>query len=732
LQSVETKTFTVNAFLKATITKTFTVDAFLQDTFSKTFSADSILVAFDNGPWSETEDFNIGVNTYYKTFSVDAILQATGTKEFTVDSILQATGTKDFTVDAILKATSVKELTADAFLQGTLTKTFTSDALLQETGLTKEFTVDAILGYVGSKELTADAELVCGREFGDNWQRKMWFSDPYYWRSRQDGSNLIFEYIHKDNLSGDNWATNANATISTSGCCADFTVRGSQDGIPTTIHYTDGTDTWIAESNEDSATGWAWQNTTKVFDATESGDTFTKVNLASDRVAVNPVLWASAVFYDSSEGYYWVQAREQTTSGDITGWDAKVDVSSVTNTSFIYGNSVRSIGGQAEKADMIFAWKEGATLKSRYWDLNSFETEQTIATGSDFKAHFDLEHSEDSGSKHIHVVYVAADGTVEFRDRAVGDTGAWEAADTISDDVTGHSGVGIVEHGDGLFSVIWEHDNIIEFRIRDCDAGTWNPLLVSNAFEFNPTTAVAPTTTVAQIQTADSIPSWTDVVICWIGVDGAETCAEGFGVLISTVTKELTVDAILKGTLSKELTVDSILINRLTKDFTADVLLQATYTKTVTSDAILQKTQEKTFTLDAFLQLTGSKDFTVDALLQKTSTKTFSADSILVVTKTLDFTVDAILRIVGSKDFTVDSLLKGTLSKTLTADVLLHVPKVLELDAILEDRSLDALMKDRSIDTKIKDDVFTPETKNKELNAKLKSRSLSAIIRIND
>jgi len=142
---------------------------------------------------------------------------------------------------------------------------------------------------------------------------------------------------------------------------ADFTVRGAENGIPITIHYSDGIDTYIAESDEASGTGWAWENTTKVFDGVNDSGTYKKVNLAANRNSAGNSLWATVVFDDTSN--IWVKAKLQSTSGDITGWDASTDVSVNTNTDPVWGQSVRSIGetGPA-KRDMIFVWKQGSAL----------------------------------------------------------------------------------------------------------------------------------------------------------------------------------------------------------------------------------------------------------------------------------------------------------------------------------------------------------------------------------
>ena len=187
----------------------------------------------------------------------------------------------------------------------------------------QELPAEFISRQGAGQDLASEFRVRCPRQFGGNWQRKMWHVGAYYWRGRYcpTDDRLEFEYIAEDGLAGNVWTENANARIDASGFTgpsACFTVRGGQSGIPTTIHYGDGADTWIAESDEASATGWAWENLTKVFDGT-APDWHRQPNLAANRTTPTPRLWATAVFYDQSEGKQWVRARRQSTGGDITG-----------------------------------------------------------------------------------------------------------------------------------------------------------------------------------------------------------------------------------------------------------------------------------------------------------------------------------------------------------------------------------------------------------------------------
>ena len=211
-----------------------------------------------------------------------------------------------------------------------------------------------------SSSESSSSSAKCPRQFGGNWQRKLGFDGTNYWRARYDITNdrIICEWIAQNNMGADNWTENENARIDASGfdasvLDADFTIRYAGEGIPLTIVYSDGVDVYIAESDEATATTWSWENTTKVFDGVSDGGAYQRVNLASDRNTGNNKLWVTSKFDDTSNE--WVKARKQTTSLDITGWGAAEDVSVNTNTDFIYGQSVRSVGETgAAKTDMFF------------------------------------------------------------------------------------------------------------------------------------------------------------------------------------------------------------------------------------------------------------------------------------------------------------------------------------------------------------------------------------------
>ena len=372
----------------------------------------------------------------------------------------------------------------------------------------------------------------------------MWFVEPNYWRGRHDPGtdNLVFEWIDKDDLAGDNWAENTNAgdhaRIDCSGWTglrADFTVRKASSGLKTTIHFSDGVDTWVAESDEASATGWTWENLTKVHDGTTDDATYQQVNLAADRQIANQ-LHATAVCHKSSN--YYVVDKFQTKNKDITGWDAAVDISTNTNTTAIYGNSIRSIGASgANKYNMIAVWKEGSSLKSKWYDGDWDEAEQVIdATAASNIAQFDLEHGENLGEKEAHVIYIESDGTIKWTDREDGNNVAqsWTAPETICDCAHGHYGVGIVEHGDGHLYTVWSADTFIEYREHLCVGETWDPILANDPAVFDTTAdAVVDTLTVRQLQTPDDILPTRNLLLCWIGDTVGDPCELGWGIFHS-------------------------------------------------------------------------------------------------------------------------------------------------------------------------------------------------------
>jgi len=368
----------------------------------------------------------------------------------------------------------------------------------------------------------------------------MWHAHPYYWRARYDDDNdrIIFEYIDETDLGGDNWVENENARIDASGfdagaLAADFTVRGVENNIPTTIHYSDGIDTWIAESDEASATGWAWENTTKVFDGT-APDTYKRVNLCADRATPNHKLYATAVFSDDSESTKYVVCKIQSTALDITGWGGAITISDDTNTDFIYGQSCRSVGASgAEKDDILFVYKEGDVIKSQYTSAGVVRGIQTVdAAAYSGVTGFDLEHSTVYDEKICHVLFIDADGTIKNIHREDGYTTAWSGTDTLSSHTQGHGGVCISEHGDGIMYFLWKHNTLIEYRIHRHNPEVWVPALANPESEFDPSTdAVAQTDSVFQLHSIDGVDAYEALPVAWVGKVGEDLCEIGWGLL---------------------------------------------------------------------------------------------------------------------------------------------------------------------------------------------------------
>lgn len=420
-----------------------------------------------------------------------------------------------------------------------------------------------IIRHEASEELLSGFRVRCSRRFGGNWQRKMWHVGAYYWRGRYCPTHdrLEFEYIAEKDLALNTWTENVNARINAAGFTgidADLTVRGAGEGIPTTILYSDGVDVWIAESDETSVLGWAWDNLTKVFDGTPN-DWYRKVNLGANRTTPIPRLWACAVFYDDlPDGKQWVKTSRQSTGGDITGWDAEVPVSNIANTDTIYGCSVRSMSDAGvAKNDMIFIYKENIAIRSRYYDGDwddPIEDIDTTTLGG--RAVWDLEHVETLAGDHMaHIVYVDADGSIQWKERDPGSAQVWSAASQLEAAFTDHFGVGIVEHGEGWSWVIWVHADIVEYRLHICDPETWWPPLANPSAVFDPSTdAVITTSTIEQPQTPDSIHAGEAVPICWVGQTAPGTpCGLGWGILRKAAEEDLLCTFIARHSTSREL-----------------------------------------------------------------------------------------------------------------------------------------------------------------------------------
>ncbi len=414
-----------------------------------------------------------------------------------------------------------------------------SEDYSESSSSSEEYSESSSFGYTTSSSSSSSSYVAsCPRVMGGNWQRKLWYCEPgeNFWRGRfdPDDSKLKFDWINTDDLATGNWTENTNAQISVtngSNHTADFSVRGCESGIPFTIVYASANDVYVAECDEASDTGWAWENTTKVLDGSDDGGVYTKVGIAANRQP-QVKLWVTAVLDDTTNIY--IRGKLQTSSGDITGWGATDDISDSSNTDPIYGQSIRSMGGGAETKDMLVVYKEDDSLKSVYIDNSTPQAEQVIdvATKSG-SAYYDFEHGEEAGVKDAHVVFVDADGSVQWTERAAGAASTWDTNLEL-DDASGklYGGMGIVERDD-FFYVSWADKTqaAVEWRLHDHDQDTWTPALGEEAHHYFTATATTPTATLEQLQTADNITVSDKYIMTWVGQGDNTWCDFGYGLI---------------------------------------------------------------------------------------------------------------------------------------------------------------------------------------------------------
>ena len=414
------------------------------------------------------------------------------------------------------------------------------------------------VGVDASEELYAHVDVSYDRIFGECWQRKVWFDGTYYWRAYYSIAldSFIFEYIHKTGLSGNVWTENANARVDASGFDAsaieaDFSVRGAENGIPISLVYSDGRDVWVAESDEASVLGWAWENLTKVLDAT-APDWYHYVALFGDRRTPINGLYVAAVYYDDAPGaVQYVRLSEQTTAGDITGWNAVEDVSNTANTNKILGVQGRSTGstGPAKK-EIIVIYKEGIALRSRYHRASAgWEAIQDIDTTTSnrkSKAGFDAEHYEELGLLDTHLIYIDADGSVRAAERDSGAAEVWGLFVTLDSSTAEHENVCISSAG-VIQTFIWQDKHSIAYRQHLCNPERWIPGLGDPYNQFDPSTEAVVTTTAQpeQMQMADGLMAGDAVVISWIGVIAA-TSGIGWGILTPATIEDLAGEFIVR------------------------------------------------------------------------------------------------------------------------------------------------------------------------------------------
>ena len=152
------------------------------------------------------------------------------------------------------------------------------------------------------------------------------------------------------------------------------------------------------------------------------------------------------------------------------------------------------------------------------------------------------------------------------------------------------------------------------------------------------------------------------------------------------LTKQVSLDALLKGTLAKQVSLDSYLAYQCTKQNSLDAYL-----------AYFKQTS-----LDADLKDTLTKQASLDSLLQAAPTKQTSLDAYLVYVVIKQTALDADLKGALSKQTALDVLLKGILARQVSHDTYLayQYTKPVSLDAHLVSRltkqvSLDARLVNR-------------------------------------
>jgi len=386
--------------------------------------------------------------------------------------------------------------------------------------------------------------VTCTRQFGGNWQRKMWVNNDLYWRARYDpdlfdpgavnpsigDGSIVFEYISEETLEAEGaWTENENARIYMTDYdinndivyLADFSVRGEENGIPTTIIFTSGSKVYVAESDQSNSMTWSWENINAIWDDVDYS--FTHVNLASNR-DLQPILWATVVATDDSNSTIFV--RDQGVSLDITDWTGYNSIG-IGPVDSISCNTVRSMAESGVgKKDMIFVWKEAGTIYSRYWDSPTWDDIETVATNCFLTAcRFDLEHYIDADDKKAVILYNLADNSVEFRTRGIGASGSWSSPLELSGaGATEHIGLCLVVHPEDIHVICAEKDfSTVMYKIYNIAEDTWGDVVTWDSV----TDAIDGTTTVYQLQTTSALLGGHYLVLNWIGGDD---CEIGYGV----------------------------------------------------------------------------------------------------------------------------------------------------------------------------------------------------------
>lgn len=170
--TVNSKSWTSDAYLTKKFSKNFTSDSYLVKTLTKSWNSDAYLKKVLTKSWT-SDAWLLKVLT--KSWTSDAYLYDVLSKSFTSDGYLFKVNSKSFTSDAWLKKVLIKSWTSDAYLSSPGSfKSWTSDAYLKGVSV-KTFTSDGYLFKVNSKSFTSDARLIYRLT-------KSWTSDGFLYK----------------------------------------------------------------------------------------------------------------------------------------------------------------------------------------------------------------------------------------------------------------------------------------------------------------------------------------------------------------------------------------------------------------------------------------------------------------------------------------------------------------------------------------------------------------------
>lgn len=182
INDLDTK-FYLTGYLQGVFPKTFTADAVLKGAVTKTFTANA----------------RVGISTYTKTFSADALIA--GTKFFTADAILQKTSTKTLTADAFLFKTSIVSPTGGSSEESPVYLRFTTCSL--PIGVKRHFLLEVDKTSSAFGDLELDLDSYTSQTNWEYWDGDSWEAltaaglDPAYY-----GNDVRYQATLTD---GDKW-----------------------------------------------------------------------------------------------------------------------------------------------------------------------------------------------------------------------------------------------------------------------------------------------------------------------------------------------------------------------------------------------------------------------------------------------------------------------------------------------------------------------------------------------